>query len=101
MRFMLNAIIPHEKFNEAVKDGTAGDKLNQILESIKPEAVYYTEQNGKRSAVLIVDCDDAAKLPSLADPWFLAFNADVKISIVMSPEDLGRSGLAELGKKWA
>ncbi len=48
-----------------------------------------------------MDCDDAAKLPSLADPWFLAFNADVKISIVMSPEDLGRAGLTELGKKWA
>ena len=55
MRMLLNVKIPHQPFNAAVKDGTAGSKLSRILEAIKPEAVYFTEQNGQRGAVLIVE----------------------------------------------
>jgi len=58
MRMLLNVKIPHEPFNTAVKDGTAGSKLNRILEATKPEAVYFTEQTGQRAAVLIVDLVD-------------------------------------------
>ena len=56
--------------------------------------------NGKRGAILIVNMDDPSKIPSLAEPWFLKFNGDVEFHIVMSPEDLGKAGLEELGKKW-
>jgi hypothetical protein len=31
---------------------------------------------------------------------FLNFNADTRFRPVMSPADLGRAGLEELGKKW-
>ena len=40
---LLNVRIPHEQFNKAVKDGSAGQKLRRILEEIKPEAVYFIE----------------------------------------------------------
>ncbi len=50
---------------------------------------------------MIVDVADPSKVPALAEPWFLSFNADVTFHIVMSPEDLGRAGLDALGKKWA
>jgi hypothetical protein len=83
-----------------VKDGTAGSKLNAILEAIKPEAVYFTEQNGHRGAVLIVDLADPSRIPALAEPWFLTFQADVEFRIAMSAEDLKKAGLDELGKKW-
>lgn len=101
MRMLLNVRIPHEPFNAAVRDGTAGAKLNRILEAVKPEAAYFTEQNGHRGAILIVDVPDASKIPALAEPWFLAFQADVEFRIVMSPDDLGRAGLDEIGKKWS
>ncbi len=101
MRMMLNVRMPHEKFNTAVKDGTAGQKLSRILEEIKPEAVYFTEQNGQRTAILIVDLKDPSKIPALAEPWFLAFNADVEFRVAMTPEDLKKAGLEQLGKKWA
>ena len=42
MRVLMNVRIPHAEFNAAVKDGSVGSKLNRILESIKPEAVYFT-----------------------------------------------------------
>ena len=101
MRILLNVNLPHAEFNAAVRDGTAGPKLNRILEAIKPEAVYFTEQHGHRGAVLIVDLADPSKIPSLAEPWFLTFNADVEFRVAMTPDDLKRAGLDELGKKWA
>ena len=101
MKMMLNVTIPHQQFNAAVKEGTAGQKLSRILEAIKPEAAYFTEQNGHRGAVLIVDLPNPSKIPALAEPWFLAFNADVEFRVVMTPEDLKQAGLEDLGKKWA
>ena len=78
-----------------------GPKLRRILDESKPEAVYFTEQHGKRSCILIVDLPEASKIPALAEPWFLTFNADVEVKVIMSPEDLAKAGLDELGKKWA
>ncbi len=101
MRMLLNVKIPNEQFNKAVRDGSAGRKLRSILEEIKPEAVYFTEQNGRRGAILIIDMADPSKIPSFAEPWFLAFNADVEFRIVMTPQDLEKAGLEELGKKWS
>ena len=101
MRILLNVKIPHQQFNAAVRDGTAGSKLNQILEAANPEAAYFTEQNGQRGAVLIVDLPDPSKIPALAEPWFLTFEADVEFRVVMTPDDLKKAGLEELGKTWS
>lgn len=100
MRMLPQVTVPHDTFNAAVKDGSAGEKLRAILEDMKPEAVYFTEIDGKRTAVLIVDLPDASKVPSLAEPWFLTFHADVRFHVVMSPDDLARAGLDALGKQW-
>lgn len=101
MRILLNVTIPHQQFNAAVKDGTAGSKLTRILEAIKPEAAYFTEQNGHRGAVLVVDLSDPSKIPALAEPWFLTFQADVQFRVAMTSEDLKKAGLEELGKRWS
>jgi hypothetical protein len=100
MRVLLNVTVPHEPFNAAVRDGSAGAKLDRILEAIKPEAVYFTEQDGGRGAVMVVEMADASKIPALAEPWFLTFNARVHFQVVMTPEDLKRAGMGELGKQW-
>jgi hypothetical protein len=101
MRMLLNVTLPHEPFNAAVRNGTAGSAILRILEEIKPEAVYFTEQNGHRGAILIVNVNQPSEIPALAEPWFLNFNADCQFRIVMSPEDLQQAGLEDLGKKWA
>ena len=101
MRMLLHVKIPHEKFNAAVRDGSAGKKIKRILEETKPEAVYFTEYNGRRGAIMIVNLADPSQIPSFAEPWFLSFNADVEFHAVMTPEELGRAGLDDIGKKWA
>lgn len=100
MRMLVNVTLPHEPFNMAVRKGTVGEIIDKILTAIKPETVYFTEQNGQRGAVLIVNVDSPSQIPALAEPWFLHFQADCQFRIAMTPEDLKRSGLDELGKKW-
>jgi hypothetical protein len=101
MRVLVNVRIPHQQFNAAVKDGTVGSKLKRILDALKPEAAYFTEHNGQRGAVLVVDLPDASGIPGLAEPWFLTFQADVEFRIAMTPVDLEKAGLDKLGKEWA
>ena len=67
----------------------------------KPEAIYFTEVEGHRGAIMIVNVDDPSKVPMFAEPWFLTFNADLEFRVAMTPEDLARAGLDALGKKWA
>ncbi len=100
MRMLLTVELPHEPFNTAVREGTVGPTLNRILEDLQPEAVYFTEQDGTRGVVLIVNVDKSSDIPALAEPWFLSFNADCRFRIAMTPDDLAAAGLDELGKKW-
>jgi hypothetical protein len=100
MRFVLHVSLPVDKFNQAVRDGTAGKKLDRILEDTKPEAVYFCAKDGKRGGFLIVNMSDASEIPRLAEPWFLYFDATVEFLPTMTPQDLQRAGLDELAKKW-
>ena len=101
MKAILIARIPHEKFNAAVRDGSVGPKLNKILEETRPQTVHFTEFGGRRAAVMLIELDDASKIPVYAEPWFLTFDAEVEFHPTMTPDDLKRAGLEALGKKWA
>ncbi len=101
MRMLMNISFPVHEFNKGVSDGTVGGKIKSILEEIKPEAVYFTEQFGQRAAVMVVNLENASQVPALAEPWFLNFNASVEFHIAMTPGELSEAGLEALGKKYA
>lgn len=101
MKMLLTVEFPLEPFNSLVRNGTAGEIIGRILESIKPETAYFTEQDGKRGAIFVIDVKTPSEVPFFAEPFFLNFQADCKFRILMSPEDLQKAGLEELGKKWA
>jgi len=100
MRFLLHVSMPVEKFNQAVRDGTAGQKMRRILEDMKPEAAYFCSKNGMRGGFLVVNMSDASEMPRFAEPWFLHFDATVEFLPAMTPQDLERAGLDQLAKKW-
>lgn len=100
MRMLMNIELPLEPFNTAVRNGTAGRIIGQILEQCKPEAVYFTEQNGCRGAMLVVQVERESQIPALAEPWFLQFRAACQFRIAMTPADLQQAGLDALGKQW-
>jgi hypothetical protein len=101
MKMLLTVEIPHEPFNSLVRGGKVGEIIGRILETIKPEAAYFTEQDGTRCGIFLINIQDSSDVPAFAEPFFLKFNANCKFRIVMSPEDLQKAGLGELGKKWA
>ncbi len=35
---------------------------------------------------------DASQIPAIAEPWFLAFHADIELHPVMVAEDLAKAG---------
>ena len=76
------------------------EKIYEILEEIKPEVAYFTEQEGCRYGIFVVDVEKPSQVPSLAEPFFLKFNAACEFRIAMSPQDLVEAGLEELGTRW-
>ncbi len=100
MRLLLQVNLPNVEFNAAVRDGSAGRKLQRILSDSNPETLYFVEQDGRRGVVLVVNPASSSEIPALAEPWFLTFNAECRFSIAMTPDDLAMAGLDELGGKW-
>ena len=100
MRFLVKVNIPVETGNIAAKAGKLGTTIQSILADQKPEAVYFTDENGQRTAFIFLEMQDASQIPAIAEPWFLAFNASIEIHPVMVPDDLNRaSGAIETAVK--
>jgi hypothetical protein len=103
MRFLLKVTIPVESGNAAAKAGKLGATIQNILADLKPEAVYFTDNEGKRSGFIFFEMQDASQIPAIAEPWMLAFNASVEIHPVMIPDDLAKAGdsIEKAVKKYA
>jgi hypothetical protein len=100
MRMLMHIKLPLEPFNSAVRDGSAGRKIQKILEATNPEASYFSEQDGHRGGTLIVNMNEPADVPRFAEPWFLTFNAEVEFRVAMTPQDLASANLDGLGRTW-
>lgn len=92
MRFLIKASMATEAANDLARSGQMSPTIRQILDELKPEAAYFTEEMGERTALLIVDMADASRIPAIAEPWFLAFDARVEFHPLMTPEDLEKAG---------
>ena len=92
MRFMLKAVLDTGRANAAAKAGTLGKTIQNIVAELKPEAAYFTDDQGKRTAYIIFDMRDASQIPAVAEPWFLAFTAHLEFHAVMVPDDLSKAG---------
>ena len=101
MKMLVNVIFPLEPFNTMVRNGTAGENIGRIVEAIKPEFIYFTDLDGHRGAVMLVEISNATSVPSIAEPWFLVFEAICEFRIAMSSDDLMNADLMSLGKKWS
>src|SRR5215212_7125692 len=92
MRFLMRVSIPVEAGNAAARNGSLGTTIQSILADLKPEAAYFTDWAGVRTGFIVFDMQDVSQIPAVAEPWFLAFNAEIEIHPTMTPADLAKAG---------
>jgi hypothetical protein len=98
MRAMLKFVLPVEKGNQAIKDGSLGKTLESIINRLKPEAAYFTPLDGQRGGMMFFDLAEPSQIVEVVEPLFLNLNAEVEIVPVMNGDDL-RKGLAKAAQK--
>lgn len=62
---------------------------------IKPEAVHFGAENGRRACSLVFDMKDGSEPPSAAEPFFSDLGADAGAFPVMDQDD-PHKGLAQV-----
>ena len=97
MRTLLKVRVPVEAGNRAIKDNTLPQIIGKFVETWKPEASYFTSENGQRTALFVLDVKDSSDLPSIAEPFFLQLEAEITTSICMNLEDM-KTGVEKAAK---
>lgn len=102
MRVLMKVSLPVETANAFARKGKLGETIGSILQEIKPECAYFGDADGKRTGFLVVNIEGMHKIPAIAEPWFLAFNASVQLTPVMTAEDLAKAGadMDRIAKKY-
>lgn len=95
MRMLLKVQMDTPASNEAIRQGTLQKIMESALEEIRPEAAYFTVEDGCRTAYVFFDLADSSQLPKISEPFFLQLGAKIHYSPVMNREDLGK-GLAAI-----
>lgn len=92
MRFIIRVIIPTEAGNKAIKDPNFVKNIEDFINNTKAEAAYFTELNGDRTAIFILDMQSADMIPIIAEPFF-QIGAKVEFHPAMNLQDL-KKGLS-------
>jgi hypothetical protein len=92
MRFLLEVTLPAVQTNEAIVNGRFAETIQSILNEQKPEAAYFTEIDGQRTANIYVNLENESEIVKYAEPWWLSFGGSVEWHPAMTPEDLAKAG---------
>jgi hypothetical protein len=103
MRFLLKASMPVEVGNARAKEGRLAKTIEKILRELKPEAAYFLDDNGERTAYIFFHIKDNSEIPKVAEPWMLALDASIELHPAMSAEDLKKAAphIEKAVKKYA
>ena len=68
MRCLLKVSIPVAEGNAAISDGTLGSTIGSILSDMKPEAAYFAEEKGARTAFVFLARPLGTNSPNSCQP---------------------------------
>ncbi|MBC9729954.1 hypothetical protein [Streptomyces sp. TRM68367] len=95
MRTLLRARLDTERGSEAIRSGKMPELIKETLDKIKPEAAYFGPDEGRRTMFLVFDLADPSQIPSIAEPLFLNFGAELEWTPVMNLDDV-QKGLSQI-----
>ena len=103
MRCLLKVSMPTEIANQHVIDGSLGKTIESILSEINPVAAYFAEDRGIRTGYIFCNVKEESDIPAIAEPWFLAFNAQVEFRPAMTVADLKKAApsFEKVAKKYS
>ena len=95
---MMIAHLDTEAANEANRSGKLGPSIQKMLADLKPEAAYFmTDNEGRRTAMIVFDMKDSSEMPGAAEGLFLQYKAAVTFRPCMNAQDLA-AGAPAMGR---
>ncbi len=91
MRFLIRMHFPADTGNELVRDPNFPKKLEGVLNTIKPEAVYFTPLDGDRGVYMVVNIASADMVAGVSEPLWQMFRGKLELTPVMVLEDLKKA----------
>ena len=92
MKFLMKVGIPTVSGNKAMRNGNMLKQIQSYLKEVRPEAAYFSIECGKRTMFLIVDVPSAEKMPEIAEPLWLDFEAEVFVTPIMDVMEFEKAG---------
>ena len=90
MRMFLKVQMDVEAGNRAIADGSFPKAIQGFVDAAKPEGMWFTALDGKRTMVAIFDLNSSDQIPALLEPFFTTVHATVAISPALDLADLQR-----------
>ena len=91
MRVIVRAMIPTVAGNKMIEDPNFLKNLEDYIKKFNCEASYFTEVNGNRTMVFVLDLPSSDMIPAIAEPLFQRYEANVEIHPAMNLEDLKKA----------
>jgi len=88
---MVKATIPIAAGNKLVK-GNMEATFNKVMADVRPEQTYFGVENGQRTIYMVVELKDPADMTRVAEPLWLALEADVETVPVMTADEFAKAG---------
>jgi hypothetical protein len=88
--------------NALVRDPNFGQRVQDMLGDIRPEAVYFAVADGQRTVYAVVNFEGTHELPRIAEPFWLALKATVEFIPVMTQDDFAQAAplIEQAAKKY-
>jgi hypothetical protein len=97
MRMVMTMQMDTEAANAAIANGSLAKLMDSTVERFRPEAVYYTTRDGKRTVYVFFDLTEPSRMMEIAEPLFTGLKAKIDFAPAMTPDDV-RQGMSRLSK---
>ena len=91
VRMMLKVQIPVEAGNRAIENGTMGKIFEDLMAKIKPEAAYFSQEDGLRTAYFVYVIDGTFEFAEIHEPLIQGLGARVFDQPALNWNDIGKA----------